>query len=582
MKSTPVQVRGDPRARGAGPEPAPLDWLDEATVERVRAALEARTVHRDPDSAGRAAPIELVQTHISSVFLTAGHVFKFKRPVRLGFADFSALADRERFCHAEVTLNRRLAEGVYLDVLPLCEAPREEPRAAEGADGAGYALGGGGPVVDWCVVMRRLPAERMLDQRLRGGTLDEAELEALARVLVDFHGRPEAADAALARFGELPVLRENWDENFRQSEPFVGQVLERADFDALREAVEGWLTRNEALLHARAQGGYVRDGHGDLRCEHVYLGGAQEGTKIIDCIEFNDRFRYGDVANDLAFLLMDLVAQGQPGLARALLERYRALSGDADLARLVPFYACYRATVRGKVTAFKLGDRNLAPERREVARERARAFYALALDFARQMAPPVLVLVCGLMGTGKTALAEALAARSGLATYNSDALRKALAAESATRNGQGARVPYGTGIYSAEWNARTYDALFERGAAELRAGRSVILDASFSRRAGRGRAAELARRHGARMVLLECRLDEARTRERLCARERQGGSVSDGREALYGRQRAAFEAVRELPPETHWIVTTEPEPGALARELLPRLELPPPLFGLAR
>ncbi|HEX9841888.1 MAG TPA: hypothetical protein VGC20_04020, partial [bacterium] len=185
-------------------EPAPIDWLDETEVQRVRAALERRT--RFPEPAG---PIEQVQTHISTVLLTPRYVFKFKRPVDVGFADFSTLALRERFCRAELRLNRRLAPGVYLDVLPLT-------RVADG-----YALAGSGPVVDWCVVMTRLDPARMLDQRLRAGDIAPEEIDALAARLADFH-RDAAGGPAVARFGGPATVRGNWDENFRQTEPFVG------------------------------------------------------------------------------------------------------------------------------------------------------------------------------------------------------------------------------------------------------------------------------------------------------------------------------------------------------------------------
>jgi hypothetical protein len=543
-------------------EPAPIDWLDEAEVQRVRAALERRTQFPEP-----AGPIEQVQTHISTVLLTPRYVFKFKRPVDVGFADFSTLALRERFCRAELRLNRRLAPGVYLDVLPLT-------RVADG-----YALAGSGPVVDWCVVMTRLDPARMLDQRLRAGDIAPEEIDALAARLADFH-RDAADGPAVARFGGLATVRGNWDENFRQTEPFVGTALSAADFHALREGVEAWLARHQGLLEARARDGFVRDGHGDLRCEHIDLG---PPIRIIDCIEFNERFRFADVANDLAFLLMDLTALGHPGTARRLLERYTAHSGDRALARLVPFYACYRATVRGKVTAFKLHDRNLSAAQRAATTERARGYFRLARSFLRELPPPVLVLVAGLMGTGKTALAEALAARAGLRAFNSDAVRKALAAE---RHGPGADgapagagAAWGQGLYSAAWTDRTYEALLARAEAELREGRSVILDASFARATQREAALALAARLGARCVLLECRLDEAHTLQRLRRRTAEGRSVSDGREALYATQRAAFEPIAGLPPEAHLVVVTDRAPESLADALLPALHLPAPLFS---
>lgn len=544
-------------------EPPSIDWLDPRQVARVRDAVVARTCYRD-----KPAPIDLVQTHISSVFLTSRHVFKFKRPLDVGFADFRNLAQREHFCRQELALNRRLAEGVYLDVLPLR------------AEGERLWLDGDqahpqpGPVVDWCVVMRRLPTADMLDHRLRYGRVSPAQWEALAHLLVAFH-RDAAGGPELARYGSLAVVQGNWEENFAQTEAFVDQAISREDFEGIHNAVRDWLASHATLLAEREASGAVRDGHGDLRCEHVYLGNP---IKVIDCIEFNDRFRYADVANDLAFLLMDLTAQGHPAEARALMERYVALSGDASVARLVAFYACYRAYVRGKVTAFKLGDRNLSARKRASVQARARAFFRLAHDFAAQMCPPVLVLVGGLMGTGKTSLADALASAAGIAVFNSDALRKELAGE---KGHTGASAAFGAGIYTPVWNARTYQALFALAEGELGAGRSVVLDASFARRADRDRALSLAARYGARAVLVECRLDEARTLQRLRKRSRSGNSLSDGREELYEHQRAGFEPVHDWPPEAHLIITTDRPAHRLTAGLLPHLALPPPLFGTA-
>jgi hypothetical protein len=507
--------------------------------------------------------VAVVQTHISAVLLTPRYVFKFKRPVDLGFANFRRLSQRRRFCKAEVRLNRRLAEGVYLDVLPLWSR------------GDGFSLKGGERLVDYCVVMRRLPAEDMLDQRLRRGRVSPGDVEALARLLVDFHRRP-SRKRGLAHFGSEAVIRENWEENFRQTEPYLGQAIEPADFRAIREAVEGFLRRNAALIQARAEGGFVRDGHGDLRCEHVYLGA--EGIKVIDCIEFNERFRYGDVANDLAFLLMDLTALGRPELSRALLERYVALSAERTLLRLVPFYACYRAFVRGKVACFRLDDPRLSAAQRAEAARRTGLFFKLALAFAREMEPPLLLLVGGLMGTGKSALAQALAGRTGLAHFNSDELRKAMARAEGL---QGRDAAFGGGIYTPAWNERTYEALLRQGRGALVEGRSVILDASFSTRARRQAAVALGESLGARVLFLECRLGEEETLTRLRKRECRGASVSDGRAALYPSQNAAYEPPTELAPEQHLAVETDRPPSVLAEALLAdrRLRIPPPLFS---
>ena len=594
-----------------------VDWMDGRQVKQVRRALEQRSSYLDGGGS-----IEMVQTHISTVFLTPRFVFKFKRPLDLGFADFRTLSSRRRYCRAELRLNRRLAPDVYLDVLALYHAGGQHAGGPEGrfhlaappAAGTAGAAGTSGAkragrIVDYCVVMKRLPADEMLDQRIAQGAVSPAELGTLAEVLVRFHGMPQHVRGA-SRYGSLAVIRENWEENFRQTLPHVGEVLPEADFMSIQATVRDFLSRNGALFHERISGGFIRDGHGDLRCEHVHLGAGP--IRIIDCIEFNDRFRFGDVANDLAFLLMDLKALGHPEMARVLLARYLELSGDGDLERLLPFYACYRAWVRGKVTAFKLGDTHpnssaLSPSTREEIRRKAAAFFDLAGEFARQMAPPVLAVLSGLMGTGKSALAAALSERTGIRAYASDVLRKEMAAADSQKHGfpkhrsqkhgfpkhrsqkhgspkhgdspSRAGTPFGEGIYTPDWSKRTYDALLAMAGAELRAGRSVILDASFSQAAQRRRALALASQCEARSVIVECRLDDARTLARLRGRTRRGGSVSDGRVDLFPAQQAAFEPIAGLPGEQHLVLDMAAPPGDLAARVMRSLGLPPPLFA---
>ena len=561
-----------------------VDWMDGRQVKQVRRALEQRSSYVDGGGS-----IEMVQTHISTVFLTPRYVFKFKRPLDLGFTDFRTLSSRRRYCRAELRLNRRLAPDVYLDVLPLVDAGGAAGRfhlgapQAEGTTGAAGAMGstGGimGRIVDYCVVMKRLPAEEMLDHRVIHGAVSPAGLEKLAEVLVRFHGLPQHVRGA-SRYGSLAVIGENWEENFRQTVPFVGEVLRKENFLSVQATVRDFLSRNGALFDERVSGGFIRDGHGDLRCEHVHLGAGP--IRIIDCIEFNDRFRFGDVANDLAFMLMDLKALGHPEMARVLLARYLELSGDEGLERLLPFYACYRAWVRGKVTAFKLNDGALSASAREKIRRKSAAFFDLAREFARHMAPPVLAVLSGLMGTGKSALAAAMAERTGIRVYASDVLRNEMAATEFPKHGPrepGPDAPFGEGIHTPDWDERTYDALFAKARAELNAGRSVILDASFSQAGQRRRALALAGRFGARPIIVECRLDDQQTLARLRSRTRRGGSVSDGRVELHSAQKAAFEPITGLPGEQHLVLDMDAPPGDLAARVVQSLDLPPPLFA---
>jgi len=540
-----------------------IDWQDDIDLQRVMDALLSRSRYRDSG-----APIEVVQTHISTVFLTPEYVFKFKRPRNLGFVDFRALTQRLRYCRAEVRLNRRLAPDVYLDVLPLW------------ADQGRLQFEPGEVVVDYCVVMRRLAAEDMMDARLAANRVSERDLDALAALLVRFHHRRRTR-RTVAGFGSLDTLRRNWEENFQQVTPYLNFTISSQQLQEIHQTVFRFMASRRALLEARVGEGFIRDGHGDLRCEHVYLG---EELKVIDCIEFNDRFRFADVASDLAFLLMDLTLLGHPGKARYLMGRYVARTRDRQLVRLVPFYACYRAFVRGKVLSMKLADERLTPPEQLAIAERARKAFALADAFAHQMRPPALLVIGGLMGTGKSTLAEALARQTGAVTLNSDRVRKELAARSRSRRRVDSphSAEWEASIYTPAWTDATYAELMARARAALDEGRSVILDASFSKREHRRLALQVAAESGAEAYLVECWLPDELILERLAERARQPDVISDGRPALYWSQKSTYERMEEGEGAHLLRLRTDESTDALAAAVLemPGLVIPPPLFSL--
>lgn len=540
-------------------EPEPLDWQHPATLKRVRAAIRARPFRREGGGA-----IQLAQTHISTVFLTGRFVFKFKRPRDVGFADFRTLRSRLHFCREEVRLNKRLAPDVYLGVVALRAAPNGT-----------LTFRKQGQIVDYAVWMRRLPRHQMLDARLRAGRVHASELDAVAATLALFHRRLRPAPSG-AKYGGLETWRANWEENFTQTVPEVDVTIPMPMHRGLRERVFSFLEDNRKAIEARVSEGFIRNGHGDLRCEHIQLG---DPVRIIDCIEFNERFRIADVANDLAFLLMDLCVFHRPDLARRVMEQYQQRTGDSGLRTLIAFYACYRAFVRGKVLGMRLRDHNLTESARVATRERARGFFALADAFGRQCGPPAMILVGGLMGTGKSTLAAALAVRTGAARLNSDRTRKELAG---VLGQPGDYAPFGEGLYTEEWTQRTYRALFERAQELLSQHQSVILDATFSRARFREQAFAVAKKAGAGFFVVECIAPEVVTMARLTARERLGLNTSDGRAELFQAHRAAFEAMTEVPADRHGIVETDGKMEEAIRTLLamPGVRIPDPLFTL--
>jgi aminoglycoside phosphotransferase family enzyme/predicted kinase len=451
--------------------------------------------------------IEVHQTHISVVFLAGGFAYKIKKPVNLGFLDFSTLERRKHFCEEEVRLNRRLAPSVYLGVVPVTEA------------GGRVVFEGTGDVVEWAVKMVRLPAEATLEQRLLSGEVTEARLEELSRVLAEFH-RAAATSPEIARFGDFATVSRNALENFSQARPEIG-VTVHADVLARLEALTtAALERLRPLIESRAARGVPRDTHGDLHLDHVYLFDSEPRTVVVDCIEFNDRFRYADPVADMAFLVMDLKFHGRPDPARGFADAYFCESGDEEGRALLPFYASYRAAVRAKVEGFELRECEIDTEERGRALAKAKAHWLLALGELEEPAHrPCLLLVGGLPGSGKSTLARGLAAGGAFEVIRSDVVRKEIA-------------PQGGDLYAPEMTDRTYRECLRRAIDLLFAGRCVIVDATFREERWRGEFLRAARGLAVPALILICRSDPATTRTRLAHRR---GDASDADWSVYQR-----------------------------------------------
>lgn len=495
-----------------------------------------------------AAGFELVETHVSQVFLGPQDVYKIKRPVFLGFLDFRTLEARRAACLAEVALNRRLAPDVYLGVEPVT-------RDREGR----HRIGGAGEPVEWAVHMRRLDEAARADHRLRAGRLAEDDLRRLAEHLAAFHAAARA-DEHTAGFGTPERIAENVRENFEQTRDTVTRYLTRAEADEIERHQLEFLIRHPDRFERRRAAGRVRDGHGDLRLEHVYFHDGGPPT-IIDCIEFNERFRYADVCADVAFLSMDLAWHGRTDLSERFLAAYARAAGDYDLYGLVDFYEAYRAYVRGKVASMLAQDPAVGTGARWAAGREARRYYLLALAAKRRsLLPPVLLAVGGIIASGKSTIADRLAADLSAPVVDSDRTRKALLGVGASTP---VHDPAWRGGYDEQVTARVYAEVFRRALVVLASGRPVVIDASFRSRAARARARELANRAGVPFVFVECRAPLEVSRRRLEERARSPG-VSDGRAEILEAFAARWEPVDELPADRHIVVdTTQPLEGNL-------------------
>lgn len=495
--------------------------------------------------------VEVRETHASAVFLTPTEAYKLKKPVDFGFLDYSTPAKRRRMCHREVELNRRLAPDVYLGVVPVTSA-----------DGR-VRLGGRGTVVDYLVHMRRLPDETMLRSLVERDAAGEVEIRAVARKLAAFH-RDAARGPQIDRLGLPRAIARNTEENFSQTATFLGQALDASAFDEIVRFTRRFLRGERKLLLDRVTAGRIRDGHGDLRADHVYI---DSGIRIIDCIEFNTRFRYADVVADLAFLAMDLDALGAPDLASSLVDEYGRASG-ADPAPVLDFYRCYRAYTRGKVACLRTAEPGLDPAASAQALNEARRQFRLALRYARGECRPWLVLVTGLPATGKSTLARGLQNVLPGRVVSADQTRKQLAGVCRETRLQ---EPLDAGLYSAEMNAWVYAELLAEAERDLARGRSVILDATYRRRVDREAALALAQRHGARFLAIECLLGEETVRRRIDARALEGADWSDATWEVYLHQRSQWETLDELPADERLCVDTGQPVAAQVDVVLKRL-----------
>ncbi len=484
----------------------------------------------------------MVQTHISAIFLTGNYVYKIKKPVNFGFLDFTTLEKRKFYCQQEVELNRRLSPDIYLGVI--------EIRSLEGQILLGI---GPGEIVEYAVVMKQLPPDCTMDQLLVRGALTPEIVKKIADKIARFHAQA-MTNPEISAYGAMETVRGNLEENFAQTEKYVGTALAPDLFRDIRDHNRRFLEKNASLLKERVATGKIRDCHGDLHLQHICL---TSEILIFDCIEFNERFRFSDVAADIAFLLMDLDFHDASLISADLASFYLEISRDWPIYLLLNFYKSYRAYVRGKVTCFRLDDPVISTREKSVALQEARSYFRLSHHYARKLNLPTLVAFGGLMGTGKSTMARGLSEALGWEWLRSDVFRKELA-----------KIPpvehrfeeFQQGIYSPDFSSRTYGALFERALEFLRSGRSVILDGSFRTQKDREQARDLASNARADFLLVECQCSEEEIQRRLISRAGKAGEPSDGRWEIFHDQKRNYEKVEGFLPSDYLALNTEVRP----------------------
>ena len=487
-------------------------------------------------------PIEMIQTHVSYVLLTGDYAYKIKKPVNFGFLDYSTLELRQHFCNEELRLNQRGAGEIYLEILPITQTDTQ------------FQLGENGEPVEYTLIMHQFPQDALFLSLFERGELTETLMEELGRVVATFHALSPTSDR-IKTFGEPDQVRKAFDENFEQTEKYIGGPQTQAQFDDTKQYSERFFGEYRELLNSRITNNWIRECHGDLHLRNICL--LQNKILLFDCIEFNEPFRFVDVMFDIAYAVMDLEARQRPDLANAYLNTYVEEIGDWEGLQVLPLYLNRQSYVRAKVTSFLLDDPGVPWTEKEKAKETASHYYKMAWQYTKPRQGK-LILMSGLSGSGKSTIAKKLARRMGAIHIRSDAVRKHLGGVPLYEKG-------GADLYSPEMTEKTYKRLLELGIKLAATGYSVILDAKYDREALRQDAIAQSQSHDLPLQILQCSAPESVLRDRLNSRS---GDITDATADLLASQIAAAEpfAEAELAYVTTLDATQDPE--SLVTQLL--------------
>lgn len=474
-------------------------------------------------------PIQLVQTHVSYVLLTGDYVYKVKKPVNFGFLNYSTLDLRQHFCLEEMRLNQRGAAELYLDIVPVAQAGDkfELPASSPAAPHLSQEGTGGVEPVEYVLKMHQFPQENLFITMFEQGRLMETHMEELGRVVAGYHERAQTNDY-IRKFGEIPQVRQSIDENYQQTDKYIGGPQTQQQYEETKQFTDGFFAGREELFNSRIRNNWIRECHGDLHLRNICLW--QDKILLFDCIEFNEPFRFVDVMYDAAFAVMDLEARGRRDFGNAFLNTYVEQTGDWEGLQVLPLYLSRQAYVRAKVTSFLLDDPAVPKAEKEAATATAAHYYQMAWQYT-QPQQGQLILMSGLSGSGKSTVARFLARRLGAIHIRSDAVRKHLGGVPLEQQGNAE-------LYSAEMSQKTYSRLLELGILLAKQGFPVILDAKYDREQLRLDAIAQSQANQLPLQIIHCTAPLEVLSDRLSSR---AGDISDATPNLLATQQAAAE-----------------------------------------
>ncbi len=476
----------------------------------------------------KTSQLKIIQTHISYIFITDTLVYKIKKPVNFGFLDFTTLEKRKYFCEKEVELNKRLSPEIYLGVVPVTEK-----------DGK-FKFEGKGKVVEYAVKMKKLPEKGMMGTLLQKGEITEKHIDLIVNTLVPFYKSAYTGDK-VNLYGNIETISYNINENFEQTKDFVGLALTKEKYIHIVNYSNNFIKEKKELFEKRIKEGFIREGHGDLYSANICFDDLRK-VYIFDCIEFNERFRCGDVCCDISFLAMDLDYHRYRDLSNYFIESYIEKSKDKDIYELLNFYKCYRAYVRGKIGCFTYASQEIQEEERKKALESAQKYFDLAYFYAKGI--PKIIVFLGLPGTGKTFLSQKILEKIPAVYLASDIVRKKLLKLDPKKHYY---AEFEKGIYSSEITLNTYKKLVDIAIEEVSYGRDVILDATFRKKEYRELLIKKLKDVKAKIYWIWCKADDKVVKERIFKRKTEK-TYSDALWDIYLSQKQKFEIPEECKP----------------------------------
>ncbi|NJM87821.1 MAG: AAA family ATPase [Hydrococcus sp. RU_2_2] len=479
-------------------------------------------------------PIQLIQTHASSVLLTGNYAYKLKKSVDFGFLDFSTLSKRQYFLNEELRMNQVIAPDIYLAVLPITKI------------GEKFILEGTGELVEYVLKMSQFPQETLLINMYEKGTLTEKHIEELGKVVACFH-EETITNEYIRSFGEIEKIKSAIDENYDRTKKYIGITQNQKQYDETRQFTDTFLLKNKTLFKQRQDREKIRECHGDLHLKNICFW--HDKIQLFDRIEFNESFRFVDVMYDVAFTVMDLDARGRKDFGNLFLNTYIERAGDWEGLQVLPLYLSRQAYVRAKVNSLLLDDRAISEEDKQSALQTATNYYHLAWEYTKT-SQGQLILMSGLSGSGKSTVARQLAKRINAIHIRSDAVRKHLAGISIDHQGSDE-------LYAPQMNQRTYDRLLELSKMLLERGFSVILDAKYDRQNLREPVINYAQSNNIPLRIIYCTATLEIFRDRISQRK---NDISDATPDLLLQQQATAEPFSESEQAyVTTIDTTDPD-----------------------